>query len=347
MKLIDRYVTEVGRRLPFVQGRADIEKELRSTLEDMLEDRAAKAGRAADEAMEVELLKEYGAPGEVAATYNPQPYLIGPRMFPFFTRVLQIVLFAIVIAFVVMTAIKIASISSMAGPEFVKAVGEGLGGIVSAAIGAFGNIVLIFALIERFVPVSDFKMDEEKDWDPASLKKEPEPNEVKVWEPIFAIVFIFIAMSILNFNRDLLTLSYGENGIWFIGFGSLIEGQKGFIPLFSDAFFRWLPLMNAALLAEIVLNGMLIRSGRWDLMARLFSIAIKILQIVINLLLLSGPFILGITAGSLTSTGLLDAETAETIGSALERGVPIILGLAIFGKLIEIAQTAYKAVTRK
>ena len=45
MKLIDRYVAEVGRRLPLVRGREDIEKELRSTLEDMLEDRAQKTAR--------------------------------------------------------------------------------------------------------------------------------------------------------------------------------------------------------------------------------------------------------------------------------------------------------------
>ena len=37
MNLINRYVTEVGRHLPLVMGREDIEKELRSTLEDMLE----------------------------------------------------------------------------------------------------------------------------------------------------------------------------------------------------------------------------------------------------------------------------------------------------------------------
>ena len=36
MKLLDRYVTEVGKYLPRKQ-RADIEQEIRSTLEDMLE----------------------------------------------------------------------------------------------------------------------------------------------------------------------------------------------------------------------------------------------------------------------------------------------------------------------
>ena len=58
----------------------------------MLEDRSRKAGRPVDEAMTLELLKEYGPPDKVAATYDPHPYLIGPRLYPFFIRVLKIVL---------------------------------------------------------------------------------------------------------------------------------------------------------------------------------------------------------------------------------------------------------------
>jgi hypothetical protein len=68
MNLIDRYVTEVGKHLPR-KNRLDIEAELRSTLEDMLEDRSQQAGRPADEALATELLQEYGAPRKVAASY--------------------------------------------------------------------------------------------------------------------------------------------------------------------------------------------------------------------------------------------------------------------------------------
>ena len=61
MNLIDRYVTEVGKNLPILKGREDIEKELKSTLEDMLEDRVEQTGQPRSEAMEIELLKEYGS----------------------------------------------------------------------------------------------------------------------------------------------------------------------------------------------------------------------------------------------------------------------------------------------
>lgn len=335
MKLIDRYVTEVGRRLSLVKGRADIEKELRSTLEDMLEDRVQKSGGTADEAMEVELLKEYGAPDKVAATYNPHPYLIGPRMFPFFIKVLKIVLFAISIAFVVITGIKLATMSPLAGPEFAKAIGDGLSGIFSAALGAFGNIVLIFAILERFAPISEFKMDEDKVWDPSSLTKEPEPDDVKPWEPILAIVFIFIALSIFNFNPQLIGV-YNFNGEKWTSF-----------PLFTDAFFRLLPLINIGWVAEIILNGMLLRSGRWDTTSRLVSIGIKVFQIVILFLLVTGPAFLAITPESLKAGGIFDdAEAAQILGTMAQQGIRIALSLGIFGTVVEIIKMIYKMVTQ-
>ena len=170
MNLIDCYVTEVAKHLPLVKGRKDIEKELRSTLEDMLEDRAQKAGRAADEAMEIELLKEYGSPQKVAATYNPQPYLIGPRMYPFFLMVLKIVITVIVVVLLVLTGIRAVTDTPMMGTDFVNIVGKGLGGILSAAIAAFGNIVLVFAILERVLPDSQIdSMKTDEDWDPATL----------------------------------------------------------------------------------------------------------------------------------------------------------------------------------
>jgi len=68
MNLIDKYIAEVGKNLPR-RNRADIEAEIRSTLEDMLEERSQGQGPA-NEAMVMELLKEYGAPVEFASKYK-------------------------------------------------------------------------------------------------------------------------------------------------------------------------------------------------------------------------------------------------------------------------------------
>jgi hypothetical protein len=335
MKLIDRYVAEVGKRLPFVNGRKDIEDELRSTLEDMLEDRGQKAGRAADEKMEIELLKEYGAPDKVAATYNPHPYLIGPRMFPFFIMVLKIVIFGVFIGLTVVTIIQIVTEVPTMVNELLSIIGGGIARIISTAIAAFGYVVLSFAIIERFVPASEFKMDEEKEWDPASLLKEPEPTDVKQWEPILTIVFTFIVLSIFNFNRQLIGLYNFDGDTWTV------------IPLLTDAFFRWLPLMNVSWVAEIILNGMLLRAGRWSTSTRLFSIGIKAIQIVILALLLGGPSILTITPESLKASGVFGADTAETLGTLAQTGIRIALGLGIFGTVIEIIKSIYKLATQR
>ena len=334
MNLIDRYVTEVGKHLPLVKGRKDIEKELRSTLEDMLEDRAQKAGRVSDEAMEIELLKEYGEPGKIAATYNPQPYLIGPRIFPMFIMVLKIVIAAVALAMTIVTGIGISTVSPMSVPNLANIIGEGLVGFVSAIIAAFGNIVLVFALIERFAPASDFNMNERKEWDPASLKKEPEPDEVKIWEPILAIVFTFIALSIFNYNPQL------------IGMYTISGDKWSSVPVLAEAFFRWLPWINTGWIAEIILNGMLLRTGRWNMPTRIFSIGIKIFQIVIGYFLLTGPSILAVTPQSLVASGIFDAEAAQTLGTMAQAGVRGLIGLIIFITIIDVIKVVYKLITQ-
>ena len=313
MKLIDRYVTEVGRRLPLLRGRNDLEKELRSTLEDMLEDRARKAGRPADEAMELELLRDYGAPDQVASTYNPVPYLIGPRMFPLYLMILKIVLSVVVTVLLILTGIQIATRTSLTGPEFASAVFNGLSGIFSALLSGFGTITLVFAILERVHPAPDFSLDEDKTWDPASLQKEPDPQDIKMAEPIAAIVFTCIALSIFNFNPQWIGIYYFSDGQWNI------------LPVLSQAFFRWLPFINIVWVAEIIMNAMLLRAGRWDIPTRLLSIAVKIMQIAIGIFLLAGPSILAFSPESLRASGVFDPEAARILGTMAQQGVRVMI----------------------
>ncbi len=102
MELIDRYVYEVGRQLPR-KNRADIQVELQSTLVDTLEARVQ--GEPSQEDV-VELLKEFGPPQKVAASYWPQgQYLIGPNLYPLFRMVLGIALIVFIIVKLVLLGI--------------------------------------------------------------------------------------------------------------------------------------------------------------------------------------------------------------------------------------------------
>lgn len=329
MNLIDRYVTEVGKNLPILKGREDIEKELKSTLEDMLEDRVEQMGQPRSEAMEIELLKEYGSPQKVAATYNPQPYLIGPRLFPFFLMVLKIVIPILVTVLLVLTGIRAATDTPFMGAGFMNIVSKGLGGIVSAAITAFGNIVFIFAILERVLPdkeIGDFS--NEKDWDPATLAKEPDPDTAKRSDLIAEIVFTFIGLAILNLFPDILGMSY------------FAEDKMVFIPMFSAEFFKFLPWINAVFLAEIVLDIYLLRSAVWTSITRIAKIIIEVASIAVAVAILRTPNIFGFTTESFQSVpnSSINADLLLNIFT-LSFSIAIIIAIIVAG--VDMAKAAF------
>ncbi|MBI5351550.1 MAG: hypothetical protein HZB50_02815 [Chloroflexi bacterium] len=329
MNLINRYVAEVGKHLSFSSSRADIEKELKSTLEDMLEDRARKAGRSADEAMEIELLKEYGAPDKVAATYDPHPYLIGPRMFPFFTMILKMVIFGIMVGLSVVTGIQIISQMSVMGSEFVNIVGQGISGIISTSIAAFGYVVLAFAIIERIVPASEFKIDEKKEWDPASLMKEPGPDEARRGELIAEIIFTFLGLAILNLYPQVLGIGFFADEKWL------------YVPIFSAAFFTFIPWINFTFLAEILLDIFLLRTALWTRLTRVIKVVIEAASLAITVTIFRTPNIIGFTAESFTNMPI-DPETAQTLTTIFTTMFPITLTVIMIIQGIELAKAVYR-----
>lgn len=68
--LIEAYVLDITRRLPR-RMRNDVAFELRALLTEGLRDRAADAGRLPDDAMALDLVREFGRPDDVAARYHP------------------------------------------------------------------------------------------------------------------------------------------------------------------------------------------------------------------------------------------------------------------------------------
>ena len=115
----------------------------------------------------------------------------------------------------------------MTAVEFAKAIGEGLLEYRLCCHCGFWKYRAGLCHSRTLCPASEFKMDEEKEWDPASLMKEPEPDEVKIWEPIVAIVFTFIALSIFNFNPQLIGIYTISGDKWT----SLPSPVRSLLPL--------------------------------------------------------------------------------------------------------------------
>jgi len=325
MELIDRYAAEVGRQLP-EKMRADIESEIRSTLEDMVEDRSQKAGRPADEDLQAEVLKEYGSPEKVAASYLPPRYLIGPRLYPQFELILRIVLAVIVgvgvFRFGVMM-IQEAPAASALAQLGAKAVGE----IIASALSALGNVVLVFVILER--AMVNVKIAAET-WDPRKLPAVSEPERLKPAETILEVVFTLGAVLVLNFYPQIIRIAFFNHGQWT------------FMPVLSDAFFRYLPWINAVCLLQIAQNLILLRQGRWQPATRWFSVAVDVFGVGLTFAMLTGPALIHLTAEELQSVAQFEPGTATLVATMTNAGVYLALTVALIVESIEVVSTLYK-----
>jgi hypothetical protein len=341
--LIDTYVSEVGRRLPR-KTHTDIEAEIRSILQDMLEGRSQKTGKPIDEEMTLQVLKEYGAPEKVAATYLGDRYLIGPRLYPIFMLVLRIVL--MVAGILAAIGLGIAISQTIGSPQnAVETILKAFANLVASVMTALGNIVLIFAILEWALFRAGVKVDvnglpNEKEWDPRSLTKVTAPNRVKMGETILEIVGCFAAIVIFNFYPQIIGFTPSLNSILENGNWSSVT----FVPLLSEAFFYYVPYLTLVWASTIVLNIVLLRMGHWNIFTRVFVIGLKIINIIIAGAMLAGPSLIAITTPTLVSA-LGDAEGARILMTLLTQGVHVALWLAILGGSIDVIRTIYQTIT--
>jgi len=327
MELINLYVQAVAKKLP-KRMRKDISSEIRSILVDMLADRKEQenipAEKPAGDEMVMDLLREYGSPEQVAATYLPERYLVGPQLYPFFTLVVKIVIAVLTVLALVGLGIAISAGAPNIG-EIVKVIGRSLAQYYTGVITAFGNIVLVFVILERVLPEKEkaaAKHDDEA-WDPADLLKESEPAQVSLWEPILAILFTFAALVLFNFYPEVLRYTPSLNE----------PNRLVYFPILSAAFFSYLPWLNVQWLLQIGLNIGLLRSRRWTVGNRLFSILIKGLGIGILIAMLRGPSLLDFTGLSSAGAGF---EGVQALSSLLNTIVRVALVLGVFGSAVEI-----------
>lgn len=326
MELIDRYTREVGRNLP-ENMRVDIEKEIRSLIEDNLEDESQKAGRAPDEAMVVDVLKSMGPPDRVAASYLPPRYLIGPELYPHFITTLRIVITVVVILAVVGIALSLAFERTVPQNAFELAIGV-LGQMLSALINAAGIVVLVFAIIQNVIP--GFK-PEEKAWDPRQMRSEPDPERISIPEIIFEVVMTFIILIVFNLYPE------------WIGISSIVNGEWVHVPVLSEAFFRLLPWLSIVWVLEIASNLWLVAQGQWSKLQRWVSIILSLFSIGILAVMLTGPSITGLQPDAFSLLGWnLPAEAAQRVIEALEGGARLTLGLIIALQFIEVGKHLYK-----
>ena len=143
--LIERYVYAVTKNLPS-KVRSDIESELYTIIEDMLESRSGEITPSDNDIRVV--LTELGTPSELAEKYSPDSdkFLIGPQYYSKYKFLLYTVLFAT--AFGLFVA---GIITTIMDPEAVwyLAVPSWLGMTIMGLLNAFAFVTLLFAIFQR------------------------------------------------------------------------------------------------------------------------------------------------------------------------------------------------------
>jgi hypothetical protein len=317
--LVDRYLVSVSDILP-ARLRKDTVTEISSLIQDALDDRSKTEGKAPDDEMMAAVLKEFGSPEKIVAPYLPEKYLIGPRLYPTFILVLRIVLPIIAVLMLVVSWIGVIPTTSMTISEFITGLANSLGSSISAVVQAFGNIVLIFAILQWVVP--EFKLAaKDKEWDPHSLKAISKPDKIKRGELITEIVFILLALIIFNFYLDR------------VGIYNSFNGQWTFTPILTTAFNAYIPWLDLLWISTILLDMLVLRKGAWQIGTRLFCILVSALNIAIAASLMRNISLLFTLEGALGWIGAVGI-----LKSMLNQILIIVLGITIIASAVKIVQ---------
>lgn len=329
MNLIDQYIFEVGEHLTEKQ-RADLEKEIHSLIEDTLEERSKTAGRAIDDDMIVEILKEFGPPTKMAASYQPERYLIGPRLYPTFILVLKIVASVMFVLALIGLGVDAAQ-GTHTYKTLFELIVHSAGTFFQSVLAALGNIVFIFAIMERFVPQG---VEKEKEWDPRSMKQVEEPDKVNRIEQVFALFWSAVAVLLFNFYPQLLRFGFLQNGNWVT------------FTFLSDTFIRYVPALTILWMLEIFLSVLLFMAGVWQTGTRWFKIVLMALNIVLLAVIIAGPPILKFGVDGV----VMLPEVLKQLQSAFPmayNGFRALLVIVLVIECVELGKAIYRGVTGK
>jgi hypothetical protein len=272
MDLIDRYVNEVGVHLP-ANLRADVEAELRSLLNDSVDERARGTGRAPDDELAADVVRAFGRPKDVAARYAPQArYLIGPGLYPGYSLAVRLVV--AVIAVVILVLLALGRYHHEGDLSFVAPFIRAAGSFLSSAFFNLSLLTLAFALVERAMQV---RGQTGQGWDPAKLPPVNDPDRVSYFGRVFILWALAAVVVLFNFFPPWVAIL-------------VIHGTEvRTIPLLLPEFARYLPLLNVFWAAAFVLNLVVLRHGRWRPATRWADLGLTALNGLIFVVIVTGP----------------------------------------------------------
>jgi hypothetical protein len=293
MDLLDRYLQAVRFWLPAKQ-KHDIIAELSEDLHTEIQEKEDTLGRPLNEDEQVELLKRFGPPMDVAGRYLPQQQPMPPAMFMLYRFVLKlVVLWVLLPLFIIVSAAPF-----FAAQNHAVALVETALRYLQASVFAVGMITIVFALLAKYQP--QLGLDK---WDPRALPKVRAPrdpvhiprfgsaNEV-IWNVLFALWWV-------DFFR--IPIGYGQQAD---------AVRVTMVPVWHSFF--W-PIL-AVIVASVCLAAANFARPWWTRARASVRLAIDAAALVISLLLLRTGYYAEVSGSGLPATKAAEATHAMNLG---------------------------------
>jgi hypothetical protein len=330
MGLVDQYIYALIQRIPLKQ-REDIEKEVRSLIEDML-DQHTNGREATSEDIET-VLTELGDPNKLADQYRGYSrFLIGPDAFDAYWTVLKIVLVVTEIAVGVTFAIQVVVSPTNLLKEFVDALISG----VSSGMTGFAIVTIIFALYEYSLRNNGGRAEEKKKiWNPKSLPDVPDSKkEIKRSESIVGIIFSILFMVMFIYSSNL------------IGVYHLVDSRFTKVQMFNSETIRAiLPLIFALVSIGILKECLKLVARRWTKRLAIYLFVINVVSFAIIAAIFTNPalwnpnFMSDMVHAGIVSRNGDDYQTIKMIWEIVTVRMILLIGL---GYLIDTCELIYK-----
>lgn len=324
MDLINRYIYAVTRRLPD-KKKGDIKRELRSIIDDMLEQYSGQQPRAEKVKL---VLQELGNPEILANNYRAtKQYLIGPQLFSTYLTVLKIVLSAV---FIGVSIAAIVSNVMAKDPSLGQAIISYIGMVFDGMLQGFTWVTIGFALAER-QGVKLTEADSSADWSLEDLPQIPQkkatiPRSEPITGIIFSTLFLIIFWSSLN----------------FFGFGFFSEEASiKIVPIFNPVVigtFKW--LLIASLIIGIAKETLKLIAGRWTLKLALVVVGLSLVSMVLAAIFLTNPDIWNANfVSEVVGKADIDANLVGVIWNQVTKNIIFVVIIAF---ILEAATALYK-----
>lgn len=337
MKLSERYIYAVLERLP-KDSRDKAEADLRRKLSERLTD-------GSSDSEEREVLQEFGHPALMAEQYGKvRRYLIGPRYFDLYVRLLRLIIpIAVLVTLIVVTIVGI--VSGIGQDETLfNVLGSLIGNIISAILNTMMQTLFWITLVVAFIDWTDKSGVETplgltmEEWTPEDLKQWEgqesllEPVEAKVAKSqIFGSLIWMVIWTTVYFNADKVLGIYTDDG----------EGLRFQMAIFNqDVLISYWPFVALVIVLELALAIWQWRAGYWNFRLATFNAAVQTVSVLVFILVL-------------TNSELLNPEfsafLSDTFGgtNALTWIFGAIVVIMIVGALSDVVQGYRRAAKRQ